>query len=222
MKEGVLFSLVAATMAWLEEHPTSGHIKICFRWAGSTLKKTFKTTKRFNENLDPVERGRRATPGSLLSSADWKPRGSASFASRRRTCGRRGSISRLTAEGYRVADDVRTSGIGSETERGQEVTGVSCLDQDPLCSMFREWLPVPRAQLTAGRECRPFGRGRYRGHLGGSHWPCGARAKAMPVRYAEDRRPKSSYPPPCGGSATPMKANQGYDLVQVAQFTLKR
>ena len=33
-------------MAWLEEHPTSGHFKICFRWGGRKLKKTVKTTDR--------------------------------------------------------------------------------------------------------------------------------------------------------------------------------
>ena len=33
-------------MAWLEEHPTSGHFKICFRWGGRKLKKTVKTTNR--------------------------------------------------------------------------------------------------------------------------------------------------------------------------------
>ena len=33
-------------MAWLEEHPTSGHFKICFRWGGRKLKKTVKTTVR--------------------------------------------------------------------------------------------------------------------------------------------------------------------------------
>ena len=58
-------------MAWLEEHPTSGHFKICFRWAGRKLKKTVKTTSRgdadtalarFNENLQLLERGRLELP----------------------------------------------------------------------------------------------------------------------------------------------------------------
>ena len=51
-------------MAWLEEHPTSGHFKICFRWGGRKLKKTVKTTSRkdadaalarFEENLRLLE-----------------------------------------------------------------------------------------------------------------------------------------------------------------------
>jgi hypothetical protein len=33
-------------MAWIEEHPTSGHFKLCFRWGGRKLKKTLKTTTR--------------------------------------------------------------------------------------------------------------------------------------------------------------------------------
>jgi integrase len=58
-------------MAWLEEHPTSGHFKICFRWAGRKLKKTVKTTNpkdaetalaRFKENLHLLERGRLELP----------------------------------------------------------------------------------------------------------------------------------------------------------------
>jgi len=58
-------------MAWLETHPTSGHFRICFRWAGRKLKKTVKTTERsdaetalarFNENLDLLERGRLELP----------------------------------------------------------------------------------------------------------------------------------------------------------------
>ena len=58
-------------MAWLEEHPTSGHFKICFRWGGRKLKKTVKTTKRrdaeaalarFKENLHLLERGRLELP----------------------------------------------------------------------------------------------------------------------------------------------------------------
>ncbi len=61
-------------MAWLEEHPTSGHFRICFRWAGRKLKKTVKTTSRgaaesalarFNENLHLLERGRlELSPGA--------------------------------------------------------------------------------------------------------------------------------------------------------------
>jgi hypothetical protein len=58
-------------MAWLEEHPTSGHFKICFRWGGRKLKKTVKSTARddaetalarFNENLGLLERGRLELP----------------------------------------------------------------------------------------------------------------------------------------------------------------
>src|SRR5271166_1813459 len=58
-------------MAWLEEHPTSGHFKICFRWGGRKLKKTFKTTSRkdadaalarFEENMRLLERGRIELP----------------------------------------------------------------------------------------------------------------------------------------------------------------
>jgi len=33
-------------MAWLEEHPTSGHFKICFRLGNRKLKKTIKTTNQ--------------------------------------------------------------------------------------------------------------------------------------------------------------------------------
>jgi integrase len=58
-------------MAWLEQHPTSGHFKICFRWGGRKLKKTVKTDDpakaqnalaRFNENLNLLERGRIELP----------------------------------------------------------------------------------------------------------------------------------------------------------------
>jgi hypothetical protein len=58
-------------MAWLEQHPTSGHFKICFRWDGRKLKKTVKTNNRkvaeaslsrFNENLGLLERGRLELP----------------------------------------------------------------------------------------------------------------------------------------------------------------
>jgi integrase len=58
-------------MAWLEQHPTSGRFKICFRWGGKKFKKTVKTTSlsdaeialaRFNENLNLLERGRMELP----------------------------------------------------------------------------------------------------------------------------------------------------------------
>jgi integrase len=58
-------------MAWLEEHPTSGHFKICFRWGGRKHKKTVKITgrskaeaalARFEENLGLLERGRLELP----------------------------------------------------------------------------------------------------------------------------------------------------------------
>jgi integrase len=58
-------------MAWLEEHPTSGHFKVCFRWNGRKHKKTFKTTSkkdaeaalaRFEENVSLLERGRIELP----------------------------------------------------------------------------------------------------------------------------------------------------------------
>jgi integrase len=58
-------------MPWLEEHPTSGHFKICFRWGGRKLKKTVKTNNRqqadaalarFEENLALLERGRIELP----------------------------------------------------------------------------------------------------------------------------------------------------------------
>ena len=58
-------------MAWLEEHPSSGRFKICFRWGGRKLKKTVKTTDRsaaesalarFEENLQLLERGRLELP----------------------------------------------------------------------------------------------------------------------------------------------------------------
>ena len=58
-------------MAWLEQHPTSGHFKICFRWAGKKQKKTIKTTNRkdaeaillrFEENIGLMERGRLELP----------------------------------------------------------------------------------------------------------------------------------------------------------------
>jgi hypothetical protein len=58
-------------MAWLEEHPTSGHFKICFRFGNRKFKKTVKTTSkreaegalaRFEENLRLLERGRIELP----------------------------------------------------------------------------------------------------------------------------------------------------------------
>jgi len=58
-------------MAWLEEHPTSGHFKICFRLGGKKRKKTIKTTDRqvaeaallrFQENIALLERGRLEAP----------------------------------------------------------------------------------------------------------------------------------------------------------------
>jgi len=58
-------------VAWLEQHPTSGHFKICFRWGGRKLKKTIKSTgrddaeaalARFKENLHLLERGRLELP----------------------------------------------------------------------------------------------------------------------------------------------------------------
>ncbi len=54
-------------MAWLEQHPTSGRFKICFRWGSKKRKKSLATNlrneaeaalHRFQENLDLVERGR--------------------------------------------------------------------------------------------------------------------------------------------------------------------
>ena len=59
------------TMAWLEQHPTSGRFKICFRWSGQQFKKTIKSTnrsdadaimRRLEENIGLVERGRLALP----------------------------------------------------------------------------------------------------------------------------------------------------------------
>ena len=58
-------------MAWLEEHPTSGHFKTCFRLGNRRLKKTVKTTSkreaagilaRMEENLRLLERGRIEMP----------------------------------------------------------------------------------------------------------------------------------------------------------------
>ena len=61
-------------MPWLEEHPTSGRFKICFRWGGKKLKKTIKTSSlekaqgilvRFQENIDLLERGRLEVPSDV-------------------------------------------------------------------------------------------------------------------------------------------------------------
>ncbi len=58
-------------MAWLEQHPTSGRFKICFRWGGQQFKKTVKTTNRseaeailirLEENVGLVQRGRLQMP----------------------------------------------------------------------------------------------------------------------------------------------------------------
>jgi len=58
-------------MAWLEQHPTSRHFRICFLWNGRKLKKTVKTENRkiaeaalsrFAENLGLLERGRLELP----------------------------------------------------------------------------------------------------------------------------------------------------------------
>jgi len=58
-------------MAWLEEHPTSGHFKVCFRWGKNKIKRTIKTsnrrdaeaaTVRLEENITLVERGRLTLP----------------------------------------------------------------------------------------------------------------------------------------------------------------
>jgi integrase len=58
-------------MAWLEEHPTSGHFKVCFRWGKQKIKRTIKTINRrdaeaamvrLEENIGLVERGRLTIP----------------------------------------------------------------------------------------------------------------------------------------------------------------
>jgi integrase len=58
-------------MAWLEQHPTSGRFKICFRFGGRQLKKTVKVTERqqaeaillrLEENVGLIERGRLQVP----------------------------------------------------------------------------------------------------------------------------------------------------------------
>lgn len=61
-------------MPWLERHPTSGHYKIAFRWAGRKVRRTIRAKTeaeahgvlaRFEETLDLVERGRLEVPGGV-------------------------------------------------------------------------------------------------------------------------------------------------------------
>jgi hypothetical protein len=65
-------------MAWLEEHPTSGHFKLCFRWGGRKFKRTVRTADRrdaeairarVEENIALLERGRLEFPhgGDLVT-----------------------------------------------------------------------------------------------------------------------------------------------------------
>ncbi len=68
-------------MPWLEQHPTSGRFKVCFRWGGRQFKKTVKAAdrgqalavlKRVEENLGwPNGAGWRSprTPTSRPSSS---------------------------------------------------------------------------------------------------------------------------------------------------------
>lgn len=58
-------------MAWLEQHPSSGRFKICFRWGGKQFKKTVKTSNRsdaeaillrLEETIGLIERGRLPLP----------------------------------------------------------------------------------------------------------------------------------------------------------------
>jgi hypothetical protein len=60
-------------MAWLKQHPTSGHFKIYFRWSGKKKRKSLPTTDakaapaillRFEENVALLERGRFEVPPS--------------------------------------------------------------------------------------------------------------------------------------------------------------
>ncbi len=60
-------------MAWLEQHPSSGHFKICFRWGGKKKRKSLPVTDpkaaqaillRFEENVALLERGRLELPAS--------------------------------------------------------------------------------------------------------------------------------------------------------------
>ena len=60
-------------MAWLEQHPSSGHFKICFRWGGKKKRKSLPVTDsksaeaillRFEENVALLERGRLELPPS--------------------------------------------------------------------------------------------------------------------------------------------------------------
>jgi integrase len=58
-------------MAWIEQHPTSGRFKICFRWGEQKIKKTLKVASesaarsalaRLEETMDLLERGRLELP----------------------------------------------------------------------------------------------------------------------------------------------------------------
>jgi hypothetical protein len=49
-------SLEGHPMAWLEQHPTSGRFKICFRFGGRQLKKTVKVTERQQAEATPLFR----------------------------------------------------------------------------------------------------------------------------------------------------------------------
>ena len=66
-------SLRSPPMAWFEQHPTSGHFKICFRWGGKKKRKSLPVTDpkaaraillRFEENLALLERGRLELPAT--------------------------------------------------------------------------------------------------------------------------------------------------------------
>ncbi|MBX9622673.1 MAG: site-specific integrase [Gemmataceae bacterium] len=58
-------------MAWLEQHPTSGHYHLCFRWNGARKRRSLATADgkaaeairlRFEENVALLERGRLDLP----------------------------------------------------------------------------------------------------------------------------------------------------------------
>ena len=58
-------------MAWLEQHPTSGHFHLCFRWSGKRKRRSLTTADakaaeairlRFEENVCLLERGRLELP----------------------------------------------------------------------------------------------------------------------------------------------------------------
>lgn len=60
-------------MAWLEQHPSSGHFKICFRSGGMNKRKSLPVTDpkspraillRFEENVALLERQRLDLPAS--------------------------------------------------------------------------------------------------------------------------------------------------------------